>query len=253
MGITELTGTTQSANLLGWLPTGARVAKTVVAIAAFTATAAATVLLTFVSCTYAAEMPEHHSLSLHDMGGNSTSTAVVVASTAMGIFANASLAAINGFAVAASMAPIFNTQHLSDIEEAGDSMQLHGHLLINSDNAPESDITNDAIEAYRPDPTNRTITLRDLKNVTFIERQQAHEDLYLMSMCKHQIMANSTFSWWAAYLRENPNAIVTFPFNGVWGSAHTNEPNVQPDHRDSKGICTRGLSQMVMDEWIKII
>lgn len=70
----------------------------------------------------------------------------------------------------------------------------------------------------------------------FIEPQndgRDHEDMHLMSLCQHHIIANSSFSWWGAWLNPDPNKRVFAP--AQWFA------NAANDTRD-----------LLPDDWLKV-
>lgn len=78
-----------------------------------------------------------------------------------------------------------------------------------------------AQEVHRPcffifsdDPEWAEKNLKITHPVTFISHngpKKNYEDLRLMSQCRHHIIANSSFSWWGAWLNKYPNKLVLSP------------------------------------------
>jgi hypothetical protein len=50
-------------------------------------------------------------------------------------------------------------------------------------------------------------------NITYIEGETNIIDMYIMSLCTHNIISNSSFSWWGAWLNDNKNKKVIAPIN----------------------------------------
>ena len=76
------------------------------------------------------------------------------------------------------------------------------------------------------------------KEIIFIEGQSDVEDLWLMSQIKNNIIANSTFSWWAAYLNRNEDKKIVRP-RKWFGPRRTNDNETE-------------TKDLFPEEWIKI-
>lgn len=67
----------------------------------------------------------------------------------------------------------------------------------------------------------QNLGLRDAVYVSGNSKTDSWKDILLMSHCRANIIANSTFSWWAAWLNQQPNKVVICPTKFI----NTDSPN----------------------------
>ena len=78
------------------------------------------------------------------------------------------------------------------------------------------------------------IIKKNFKHLNFIKIQNEMEDweqMLALSVCNHNIIANSSFSWWGAHLNTNVNKIVCYP--SVWFGPAKKSLNLKDLHPES--------------------
>ncbi|MEK7621575.1 MAG: alpha-1,2-fucosyltransferase [Patescibacteria group bacterium] len=60
--------------------------------------------------------------------------------------------------------------------------------------------------------------------------EAAHEDVRLMSLCKHNIISNSTLGWWGAWLNKNNDKIVVAPSKWFANSPKCDTKDIVPEN-----------------------
>ena len=83
---------------------------------------------------------------------------------------------------------------------------------------------------FSDDPQAARAELDLPEDTVFIDHNGSagHEDLRLMTLCRHHIIANSTFSWWGAWLAGGPEQIVVAP-RQWWIHADYDDRDIIPE------------------------
>ena len=105
-----------------------------------------------------------------------------------------------------------NVYNHLDVKHYQNAMEL----IARSEDSPVFYVFSDDIKWAKENLTFENCPICNQKSarLVFISHntgKKSYEDMRLMSNCKHNIIANSSFSWWGAYLNKNPKKIVIAP------------------------------------------
>ena len=90
---------------------------------------------------------------------------------------------------------------------------------------------NPAFFVFSDDPAWASSNLSNLEAATFVSHNVGRndaEDMRLMMNCRHFIIANSTFSWWSAWLSQNPDKMIVAP-KRWYASAKQSDKDLVPE------------------------
>jgi len=76
---------------------------------------------------------------------------------------------------------------------------------------------------FSDDPDWARANLPAFADALFVEPSadgRDEQDLHLMALCRHHIIANSSFSWWGAWLNPRPDKMVIAPLHWFQGATH---------------------------------
>jgi hypothetical protein len=91
-------------------------------------------------------------------------------------------------------------------------------------------VADPAVFVFSDDPRWVRDNLADLPGQVIVEHNRGRAsflDLLLMSNCRHHVIANSSFSWWGAWLNPDPDKIVVAP--RAWFCNGTDDSDLIPD------------------------
>ncbi len=115
--------------------------------------------------------------------------------------------------------------------------RINKFIIFSDDMKWCMDFVSNGVVAQEKEDNKELIEYKDFI-FEFSEGKSELEDLSFMASCGHHIIANSSFSWWGAYLGHNPNRIVVSPSKETWFG---------PDNGVKKPVV-----DLIPDNWIQI-